>query len=138
MHSVIATVQGIYAAIGRGDAAAVLNLLAADIAWEQWESNSAVKAGVPWVQPREGRDGAAAFFGVLATQMQVRDMRVLSMMASDPQVAVEFVIEVDIPATGRRLRDEEIHLWTFNADGQVFRFRHYSDTAKHIHAAGLS
>ena len=31
-----------------------------------------------------------------------------------------------------------MHLWTFNDDGQVSRFRHYSDTTKHIHAAGLA
>jgi ketosteroid isomerase-like protein len=33
---------------------------------------------------------------------------------------------------GRRLRDEEMHLWTVNAAGRVTRFRHYLDTAKHI------
>jgi hypothetical protein len=30
-----------------------------------------------------------------------------------------------------------MHLWTFGPDGKVIRFRHYADTAKQIHAAGL-
>jgi len=34
-------------------------------------------------------------------------------------------------------RDEEMHLWTFDANGKVIRLRHYTDTAKHIQAAGL-
>lgn len=138
MNGAIRTVQGIYEAVGRGDIAAILSVLAEDVQWEHWEDNSAVKAGVPWLQARQGRDGAAAFFGVLATQLQVRDLRVVSMMASDTQVAVAFVIEADVPATGRRLKDEEMHLWTFNAEGHVSRFRHYTDTAKHIHVAGLT
>jgi ketosteroid isomerase-like protein len=33
------------------------------------------------------------------------------------------------------VRDEEIHLWTFNDAGQVVRLRHYTDTAKHMAAA---
>jgi hypothetical protein len=49
------------------------------------------------------------------------------------QVAVSFVIEYDTPPGGH-LRDEEIHLWTFDADGKVSGLRHYTDTAKHIAA----
>lgn len=36
---------------------------------------------------------------------------------------------------GKRLRDEEMHLWNVNAAGKVTRFRHYADTAKHIAVA---
>lgn len=67
--------------------------------------------------------------------MAIKEFQVLSIMAGGNQVAVEFVIEVDIPNTGGHYRDEEMHLWTFNAAGQVVRLRHYTDTAKHISAA---
>jgi len=40
-----------------------------------------------------------------------------------------------VKGTGRRYRDEELHLWTLNDDGKVTRLRHYTDTAKHIAAA---
>jgi hypothetical protein len=45
------------------------------------------------------------------------------------------VIEVAIPASGTHYRDEEIHLWSLNAEGKVTRLRHYTDTAKHMAAA---
>lgn len=35
-------------------------------------------------------------------------------MAGGNQVAVEFVIEIDLPSAGGHDRDEEIHFWTFN------------------------
>lgn len=136
MADILETVKGIYDAFGRGDIPAILATLADDVAWEAWDDNSAASAGVPWMQPRHGRDGAAQFFGLVGSHLQVRDFRVLSIMAGDHQVAAEFVIEADIPSTGGHYRDEEVHLWTFNAEGKVTRLRHYTDTAKHIRAAG--
>ncbi|MCV4754620.1 hypothetical protein OFC37_34675, partial [Escherichia coli] len=51
------------------------------------------------------------------------------------QVAAEVLIEFEVPATGGHVRDEEVHLWTFDGSGKVVRVRHYADTAKHIAAA---
>ncbi len=56
-------------------------------------------------------------------------------MAGGNQVAAEIEIEFESPATGRGLRDQEMHLWTFDDSGQVIRLRHYVDTAKHIATA---
>jgi uncharacterized protein len=114
-----------------------LNLLADDVEWESWADNRAQQGGVPWLAPKRGRAGAAEFFQCVATQMRVRDFQVLSIMAGGNQVAAEIVIEADIPATGGRFRDEEMHLWTLDSDGKVTRLRHYVDTAKHLEAAGL-
>lgn len=52
-------------------------------------------------------------------------------------MAVEFIIEADVPATRGHYRDEEMHLWTFDEQGKVIRLRHYADTAKHMAAAKL-
>jgi ketosteroid isomerase-like protein len=84
--------------------------------------------------PRRGKEGALEFFNVV-TRFEIHAFQVLSLMAAERQVAAEFVIEATPPG-GRRFRDEEMHLWTFGADGKVVRFRHYVDTAKHIAAAG--
>jgi ketosteroid isomerase-like protein len=97
----------------------------------------AAAAGVPWLIPRHGRSGAAEFFGLVGSTLIVKDFRVLSLMDGGDQVAAEFEIECDVPATGGRYRDEEMHLWTFDAAGKVIRLRHNTDTAKHIRAAGL-
>lgn len=55
-------------------------------------------------------------------------------MASESQVAAEAVVDAIVPS-GKRLRDEEMHLWNVNAAGKLTRFRHDADTAKHIAAA---
>jgi ketosteroid isomerase-like protein len=130
----LATVQAIYEAFGKGDVPAILEMLADDVEWESWADNSAVKAGVPWMTPRHGKAEAAKFFET-AGQMEIVDLQVLSFMEGGDQVAVEFVFEARLPAWGGgHYRDEEIHLWTFDADGKVSRLRHYTDTAKHIAA----
>lgn len=134
MNDNLATAGAIYEAFGKGDIPAILGRLADDVRWEEWADNSAQTAGVPWLQAQHGKAGALAFFQVMGG-LRVLDFRVLSLMAGGNQVAAEIVIEFESPATGRRLRDEEIHLWTFDDNGQVVRLRHYADTAKHIAAA---
>jgi len=132
----LAAVQSIYEAFGKGDVPAILDLLADDVEWEAWENNSSVNAGVPWMTPRHGKGEVGEFFAV-AGQMKITDLQVLSMMEGGNQVAVEFVLETDLPTFGGgHYRDEEIHLWTFNDAGQITRLRHYTDTAKHIAAYG--
>ena len=59
-------------------------------------------------------------------------------MGNGNQVAVEFIIEAVVPATGGHYRDEEMHLWTFDGQGKVIRLRYYTATAKHIAAAKKS
>ncbi len=86
--------------------------------------------------PRHGKEAVVGFFEA-AGQMEILDLQVLSMMEGGNQVAVEFVLEANLPAWGGgRYRDEELHLWTFDDEGKVVRLRHYTDTAKHIAAYG--
>jgi ketosteroid isomerase-like protein len=134
MNSNLETVNLIYEAFGKGDFPSILDHLADNVQWEQWADNSSQKAGVPWMLARTGKDGALEFFKS-ARELDIKDFRVLSVMGNENQVAVEFVIEADVPATGGHYRDEEMHLWTFNEEGKVIRLRHYTDTAKHIAAA---
>lgn len=132
MSGNLAVIGAIYEAFGKGDIPTILGHLADDVRWEEWADNSAQKAGVPWLQARHGKAGALAFFQVMGG-LKVLDFRVLSLMAGGNQVAVEFEIEFEA-SNGRRVRDQEIHLWTLNEDGKVIRLRHYADTAKHIAA----
>ncbi|QHT71234.1 hypothetical protein GXP67_33575 [Rhodocytophaga rosea] len=134
MNNNVATINRIYEAFGKGDIPAILDCLADNVQWEQWADNSAQKAGVPWMQAQQGKQGAVNFFTVVS-QLEVKDFQVLSIMANEQQVAAEFIFEARVPSTGKHYRDEEIHLWTFNEQGKVVRLRHYTDTAKHIAAA---
>ena len=127
------TVKALYEAFGRGDVETILGMVSEDIEWEPWADNSSQKAGVPWFKQRSGREGVAEFFGVVG-QFKIAEFSVLDIMASDKQVTAEIVIETEVPGGGR-LRDEEMHLWSFDADGKINRMRHYTDTAKHIAAS---
>ncbi|HSJ69634.1 MAG TPA: nuclear transport factor 2 family protein [Anditalea sp.] len=128
------TVNQIYNAFGKGDIQTILECLADNVKWEQWSDNSAQKAGVPWMQARQGKEGALEFFKIVS-EFNVKDFQLLSIMGNETQVAVEIIFEANIPSTNGHYRDEEIHLWTFNDEGQVVRMRHYTDTHKHIAAA---
>lgn len=133
MSSALQTVQQIYAAFARGDIDAIVDLLDDDVQWETWAANAAQAADVPWLRAGTGKAAAGRFFEEIG-RWQLEDFQVLGLMASDTQVAAEAVVDAIVPG-GRRLRDEEMHLWNVNAAGKVTRFRHYADTAKHIAAA---
>lgn len=131
------TVQSIYQAFGRGDVTTILSALSPEVQWEAWDDHSAQRAGHPLFVARNGREGTAEFFSQLGQNLTIHDFQVLDVFGSGAQVGAEIVIDYTYQPTGRRLHDEELHLWTFGDDGQVRRFRHYLDTAKHMRAAGL-
>jgi uncharacterized protein len=133
MQDNLKTVEAIYAAFGRGDVKAILETLADDVDWEVWSANFAQAEGVPWLQPKKGRAKVAEFFDYIG-KWKFGEFHVLSLLAGGNQVAAEIQLDAEITQTGGRLREEEIHLWTFNDKGQVTRYRHYADTAKHIAA----
>jgi hypothetical protein len=127
-----ATVSDVYAAFGRGDVPAVLDRLADGVAWDDWSDNFAQRAGVPHMTPRQGKAQVAEFFGLLGSYT-VLEFAVLDIIGGGRQVVAEARVSFALP-DGGRFTDEELHLWTFDDEGRVERFRHYVDTAKHIAA----
>lgn len=121
------TVREIYEAFGRGDVPTILSKLADDVDWEQWEDNFAQQYDVPYLRYKKGVQSVIEFFQEVG-KLGIKEFKVLSVMEGANQIAAEIEIET------ANFRDEEIHLWTFNGDGKVSRFRHYVDTAKHIAA----
>lgn len=135
MSTNLLTIQQIYACFGQGDIPGILEKLDDNVRWEEWADNSAQKAGVPWMQAQQGKEGALAFFQTVGSSLQIKDFQILSLMDGGNQIAAEFIIEAAVLATGKNYRDEEMHLWTFNEEGKVVRLRHYLDTHKHVMAA---
>jgi uncharacterized protein len=130
----LATVQDIYAAFGRGDVPAILDVIAEDCRWEHWSDHSAQRAGLPYLQARTGPAGVAEFFAAVS-ELQIHDFQVLGFIAGEREVVAKILIDATT-STGGRYRDEELHLWTLGEDGKVVALRHYVDTAKHIEASG--
>jgi uncharacterized protein len=137
MNSPLQTVQSIYQAFGSGDIPAILAPLAADVRWDDWAGNSAQQAGVPLMRARRGPDQVLAFFQALASVQKMHSFKVVDLVGGSAAVAAEIEIDFTVTQTGRRYHDEEMHLSTFNAAGQVSRFRHYLDTAKLLRAFAL-
>ncbi|MES1245515.1 MAG: nuclear transport factor 2 family protein [Acidobacteriota bacterium] len=123
----LATVQQMYAAFGRGDVPAILEHLDEAVEWE-YGGNS---TDVPWLQPRHGREGAAAFFASLA-ELDIHRFEVKTLLEGEGVVVALIDIESTVKATGKKVGEEdEVHLWRFNSEGKVTRFRHRVDTHGH-------
>lgn len=127
-------VAAIYAAFAVGDVAAILDRLAPDVAFDaDWPDNFAQRAGVAHLVPRRGRGEVAEFFALIGS-WRVDAFEVRDVLSSGRQVVAQLSAAFTLPGGGR-FADEELHLWTFDGDGRVVRFRHYVDTAKHIAAS---
>lgn len=120
----IETVQQIYAAFGRGDVPAILATLAEDVDWEY----NTFPNPVPWLQPRRGRDQVPAFFQALSA-LEFTRFEPLHFMANGNLVVSLVNVEFTVKSTGKKVVEmEEVHLWHFDAQGQVARFRHRVDS----------
>ena len=131
----IETITELYAEFGRGDIPAVLDKLADNVEWEVCGiETEGQKAGVPWLQPRHGRSGAAEFFDIV-TKFDFQQFEVRSLMEGGNQVAAELHIAAEVTPGGGFFDSEEMHLWTFNDEGKITGYRHYMDNAPHIAAS---
>jgi uncharacterized protein len=120
----IEAVRDIYAAFGRQDIPAILERLAPDVDWEYAYQNE----GVPWLEPRRGREQVVGFFQSLAG-LSLRKFELKRLLGDGDLVVALFNVEGIARQTGRSfVEQDEVHLWYFNAHGLVQRFRHVVDT----------
>ncbi len=122
-QSNIQTIQSIYAAFGRGDVPGILAHLDEDVVWDE-DGDS---WGVPWFEPRRGKASIPAFFAALAEHTIIHRFEPKNFLAGGDQVAVVIDLEIEVRRTGRRLRELEMHLFTFGREGRVTRFAHVLD-----------
>jgi uncharacterized protein len=122
------TVRELYEAFGRGDVGAILERLDENVEWEPGEG----VGDVPWLQPRHGRAGAAEFFTSLGG-LEIHRFVPKALLEEDGLVVAVLDVEATIKSTGKRfVEEDEVHLWRFNANGQVTRFRHRVDTWRQV------
>lgn len=125
--SQLQTVQQIYQAFGAGDVPGILAKLGEEVEWE----HDSVDHGIPWLVPGRGKAHVQSFFGVVGREFEISRFEVPTLMEAGNQVVAVIQIEATIRSTGKRLRDLELHLWTFDARGQIAKFRHVVDTHQH-------
>jgi ketosteroid isomerase-like protein len=123
------TVQSIYEAFGRGDVPAIIAVQADDVEWERDGRDH----GVPWLKPGRGKAHVGSFFQALSA-IEISKFDVRNLLEGGNQICAVIDIEITVTATGGKISDEEVHLWTFGTDGKVTSFHHVVDTAQHIAA----
>lgn len=126
----IARVQQIYEAFGKGDVPAILAALAEDVQWEY----GGYPNDVPWLQPQRGRANVVKFFEALAG-MRLTKFEPRGLYGDERTVVALIDVEFTVVATGKTVvESDEVHVWHFDADGRVARFRHRVDTWQHVQA----
>lgn len=121
------TVRAMYAAFLRGDIAAILDRTAADVEWE-YEASA---ADVPWLVPRRGHDGVREFFASLDDFEFVRFEPRAVVDARDSLVLSMVDVELVLKRNNFRISEPEaMHIFRFDAQGRLKRFRHRVDTLK--------
>jgi ketosteroid isomerase-like protein len=79
----VKTIQSVYEAFGRGDVAAILEVLTDDV---DWASEAADASGAPWYGVHHGRDGVAGFFEAFGSTMEVEEFTPSVFAATDTEV----------------------------------------------------
>jgi ketosteroid isomerase-like protein len=123
----IPTVQGIYEAFSRGDVPAILRQLSPGIEWDYQQTTTSV----PWLQHRIGTEAVAGFFEALGA-LKFNKFQPKEFLETGEVVVVLLDIDFTVIATGRRVsEDDAIHVWRFDKQGKVARYKHGVDSHKH-------
>ena len=116
--------QSAYEAFGRGDMAALAEVMADDIEW--------VSPGDPDDDPNagtfKGKEAVLGWFGGLASSLDFTTFEPREFIAQNDKVVSLVYAEATVRDTGRAVVNHEAHVWTFR-DGKLARFQNYFDTA---------
>jgi uncharacterized protein len=116
--------QSAYEAFGRGDMAALAEVMAHDIEW--------VNPGDPADDPNagtfKGKEAVLGWFGGLASTLDFTTFEPREFIAQNDKVVSTVYAEATARDTGRALVNHEAHVWTFR-DGKLVRVEIYLDTA---------
>jgi ketosteroid isomerase-like protein len=120
----ITLVQGLYAAFGRGDIAALVAGASPDIDWVVNGSRSDFPTLGAW----KGQAGMQQFFDSIAEHQDAKAFSPQEFFAADDRVFVLGHYEWTIRKTGRTVASDWVHVFTIR-DGKVAKFREFNDTA---------
>lgn len=122
-RSSLDTVRELYAAFGRGDMAAIFNLLAPKIQWEYPGSSD-----VPFAGSVHGHDGVRKSFASITADVDFESFEPRSFIAQADNVVVLGFEKIRVKKTGRVYETHWATAWTVS-DGKITTFREYTDTA---------
>jgi ketosteroid isomerase-like protein len=119
----VKTIQSVYEAFGRGDVAAILDVVADDVDWGSESSSTEV----PWWGVRNGKDAVADFFAQLASTSEVLEFTPLAMVGGGDDVLTVVRYRASATKSGKSV-DMEIHHHFHFTDGKISHYRGSEDT----------
>jgi ketosteroid isomerase-like protein len=129
MSEHVNTVKSLYEAFGRGDIATILANVADQTEW----GFNVAQSDVPWHAPVKGKAALPRFFEAFG-QVQLTQFEPRAFLTNDGQVATLIHIEYTVKKTGRKVVQDQIHLWQFDASGKIASMQHFEDTAQVLSA----
>jgi ketosteroid isomerase-like protein len=117
-------IQSVYEAFGRGDVAAILEVLTDDV---DWASEASDASGAPWWGVRRGPEAVARFFDEFGSTMEVGEFTPLSFAANDTDVLTVVRMRARTRSTGKALVMNLHHQFTFRGD-KIAYYRGTEDT----------
>ena len=123
-------VRQAYEAFGRGDIAAVLDLLTDDVDWTLQGPSA-----IPWAGTRRGREAVAEFFSLIGENLEFERFEPREFVAQGDTVVVLGDERSVVRPTGRAFENEWAHVYTLR-DGKIAKGRFFEDTAAQVVAFG--
>ena len=120
----VQTAQAGYAAFGRGDLPAILELLTDDIEWIEPGPADVIPAAGTY----RGKDEVARFFATLSESAEITRFEPHEFIAQGDHVVVLIHTESTAKSTGRKVANHVAHVWAFEG-GKVARLEMFQDTA---------
>jgi len=125
----IAFVQSLYAAFGKGDIAAIIAGLAADVDW----GVNGRRKDYPLLGSWKGQSEVQKFFQGVAEHEEATEFSPKEFFAADDRVCVLGHYAWKIRKTGRAVASDWAHIFTIR-NGKVAKFREFNDTAQFAEA----
>lgn len=122
-------VQQMYAAFGRGDIQAVLNLLTDDVEWEVTGPTHIV----PWTGKRRGREQVAEYFKLIGETVDINTFEQQDMIAQGEKLMAIFHEQARNKKTGRTYETAIVHSIVVRGQ-KVAKFHGYMETGPLIAA----
>lgn len=124
-------IEAVYEAFGRGDVPWILEQLSESVEWEYGTRST----GVPWLEPRRGRQAVAGFFSAIAEHLEITRFEPKAILEGDHVVVVLLDVDANIKSgSGTFSEVDEVHIWRFDNAGKISKFRHRVDTKLQIDA----
>jgi ketosteroid isomerase-like protein len=132
----LAAINDIYQAFGTGDVEGFAKHIDDEC---EWDFTFPADHAIPWLQGGKGKEQAQRFMLSAGQHLDVRNFEINHIATAPNLVVVIFSIDCIVRSTGLWIHErEEPHIWHFNDEGRVIRFRHAADTHLQRVALGLA